>query len=409
MSNKENTTFTSIAEPEKESGGNNEMAVRKYGDKYEVAVPDGRYANGRMKYRRELADTEEQAYKREKELLAEIKEIQNRLDLLQEKQEVKSGKPFRIAADKWIESKKDEVTLKTWKRYESILSIHAIPYFQDKPVNEISEEEIREYFQANPNCGTTLRQHYVILDNILRQEGLNTMQNIKRPKKNRRAIVCIKDPVELAEFVMGFKNSLLYLPVHIAANTGMRFSEVAGLRWQDVDLYNGYIHVSRSLHWEYDDDKNRYWYIQEEGKTINSLRTIKINSVDIEVLKEAKKNQRGKQGDFVCLDTMGNPIAQDIHGANFCQYAKAMGYNISFHSLRHSHATILIMIYKVPIKTVSVRLGHSDITVTLSIYTSVIQEQDDLAAVAMEDVFAEARKDTKHLQGNKENVTIKTP
>jgi hypothetical protein len=88
LSNKENTTFTSIAEPEKESGGNNEMAVRKYGDKYEVAVPDGRYANGRMKYRRELADTEEQAYKREKELLAEIKEIQNRLDLLQEKQEV---------------------------------------------------------------------------------------------------------------------------------------------------------------------------------------------------------------------------------------------------------------------------------------------------------------------------------
>ncbi|HHY70629.1 MAG TPA: hypothetical protein GX519_03025 [Thermoanaerobacterales bacterium] len=143
MSNLENTITASIADPVQKPGGNNEMAVRKYGDKYEVAVPDGRYANGRMKYRRELADTEEQAYKREKELLAEIKEIQNRLDLLQEKQEVKSGKPFRIAVDEWIESKKDEVTLKTWKRYKSILSVHAIPYFQDKPVNKISEKEIK--------------------------------------------------------------------------------------------------------------------------------------------------------------------------------------------------------------------------------------------------------------------------
>lgn len=392
-----NTINTSIAKPVK-TGGNNEMAVRKYGDKYEVAVPDGRYANGRMKYRRELADTEEQAYKREKELLAEIKEIQNRLDLLQEKQEVKSGKPFRIAADEWIESKKDEVTLKTWKRYKSILSVHAIPYFQDKPVNKISEKEIREYFQVNPNCGTTLRQHYVILDHVLRQEGLTTMQNIKRPKRNRRAIVCIKDPVELANFVMGFKNSLLYLPVYIAANTGMRFSEVAGLRWQDVDLYNGYISVNKGLHWEYDDDGKRYWYINDGGKTANAYRTIKINNVDIEVLKEAKEKQSGKQGDFVCMDGKGNPISKDIHGSNFRQYAMAMGYNISFHSLRHSHATILIMIYKVPIKTVSVRLGHSDITVTLSIYTSVIQEQDDVAAEAMENVFFEARKSTKHLQ-----------
>ncbi len=335
-----------------------------------------------------------QAYKREQELLAEIKGIQNRLDSLQTDSE-KSDKPFTVAAKEWIKSKKSEVSLKTWKRYKSILKVHVIPFFQNIPVSKISEDDIKSYLQNNPNCGTTLRQHYVIIDHILRQEGLDTMKNIKRPKKNRRAINCIKDPKELAEFVMSFrKKTLLYLPIYIAANTGMRFSEIAGLKWQDVDLYNGYISVNRSLHWDYDENNNRYWYIQEEGKSPSSLRIIKINDGDIEVLKEAKRKQKGKHGDFVCVDTRGNPIAQDTHGNNFRQYTKARGYNINFHSLRHSHATILIMIYKVPIKTVSRRLGHSNITVTLDIYTSVIQEQDDLAAAAMEDVFCEARKDT---------------
>lgn len=409
MSRLRNIGTTSIAEPGNESGGNDEMAVREYGDKYEVAIPDGRYDNGRIKYKRELADTEEQAYERERELLAEIKEIQNRLDLLQEKQEIKSNKPFMDAAEKWIKNKKNDVSLQTWRRYDGIIEKHLAPYFGNIPVYKISEKSIRNYLQVNPNCGTTLRQHYVVLDHILRQEGLDTMKNIKRPKKNRKAIVCIKDPQELAEFVMSFRNSILYLPVHIAANTGMRFSEVAGLRWQDVDLYNGYISVNRSLHWDYDEDKNRYWYIEDEGKSVNSLRTIKINSVDIDVLKEAKKKQNGKHGDFVCMDTRGNPIARDIQGANFRIYARARGYEISFHSLRHSHATILIMIYKVPIKTVSRRLGHSDITVTLSIYTSVIQEQDDLAAEAMEGVFAETRKDTKCLQKDEKSDTVKVP
>jgi len=393
---KKNITNNSIADPVNETGGSDEMAVWKRGDKYEVAVPDGRYSNGRIKYRREIVDSEDEAYKRENELLAEIKEIKQKLEFLQ-KQESGSDKCFNVAAKEWSENKKDDVTLKTWKRYDGIINSHLVPHFGDIPVNNINERMIREYFKTNSNCSTTLRQHFVILDNVLKQEGLYTMKDVPRPRRRRRAIVCIKDPQELAEFVMSFKNSLLYLPVYIAANTGMRFSEIAGLRWQDVDLYNGYISVNRVLHWDYDEDGDRYWYIDEECKTINAHRTIKINNVDIEVLKKAKQIQKGKQGDFVCLDTKGGPIARDTHGSNFRQYARARGYEISFHSLRHSHATILIMIYKVPIKTVSKRLGHSDITVTLSTYTSVIQEQDDIAATAMEDEFARVLKYTKML------------
>jgi len=145
-----------------------------------------------------------------------------------------------------------------------------------------------------------------------------------------------------------------------------------------------------------------------------SCRTVKINELDIDVLREYKFKQHGKQNDFVCLDTFQRPIGKDSIGPNFRDQAKRKGYDICFHSLRHSHATILILIYKVPIKTVSRRLGHSDISVTLSIYAQFIQEQDELCSQAMETAFRtlpETHKkleDTHKIHTNTHKIHTKT-
>ena len=158
----------------------------------------------------------------------------------------------------------------------------------------------------------------------------------------------------------------------------MRLSEIAGLRWEDVSFKTGHITVSRSLHWK-KENKIRQWYIKST-KNGSSRRTIKISDKDIDVLKRFKEERSASKGDFVCVDSNGNPLSAQTISPNFKARAKVRGYDVSFHSLRHSHATILIQYYRKSINAVSRRLGHANVTTTLSIYASVLpQEDDDIA------------------------------
>ena len=384
-----NTITASIADPVNTTGGNNEMPVRKYKDKYEIAVPAGRYDSGRIKYKRELADTEEEAYSREKELLVEIQNLQQELKKVDfSNGKKRCSKQFKEVAGKWLMIKKRDIAPRTWERYDGILKNHILPIFGKKQMSDITEDEIRDYFIMHKNSGTTLQQHHTIMRGIFGLEDIDVMRKIKRPRKNEPEIDCIKDPVELAKFVTSFKNSILYLPVYIAAVTGMRLSEIAGLRWEDVNLEKGYITVNRSLHWSKDEKTGeRKWYVKSP-KNKRSKRTITISKHDIVVLKEFKQKNNASNKDFVCIDSNKNPLAKDSVSGNFKARAKTRGYDICFHSLRHSHATILIQHFKKSIGAVSKRLGHAKETTTISIYTSVLPNEDGDIAITMGEIFA---------------------
>lgn len=352
-------------------------------NKYQVAVPDGRYANGRLKYKREFTKTEEEAYLREAELLREIRKINEKLSH-QEKKNI-PDKLFKEVALKWLKRKKPEIAPKTWDRYKEILENHIIPAFGKRFISDIEEDEVRDYFLTNKNSGTTLRQHHTILKNIFAMEGIDVMKNIKRPRKNNTEINCIKDPVDLAEFVKSFKNSILFLPVYLASVTGMRLSEIAGLRWEDVNLKTGYITINRSLHWKKENGKKE-WYVKST-KNGSSKRTIKISKKDVEVLQHIKDVHKKTQKDFVCVDKNNNPLCKDSVSSNFKARAKTRGFDVSFHSLRHSHATILIQHFKKSINAVSKRLGHANEITTLSIYASVLPLEDEDIASTMGEVM----------------------
>lgn len=375
MYKRKNNNDNSIALPLMEG---NELPVRKWKDKYEVAVPVGRYADGRIKYKRELADTEIQAFSREEELLEELKRLN--ASLSNQKPEVPKIL-FKEIATKWLRQKKLEVAPKTWTRYDSIVKLHILPVFGDRYISDIDEEEIRDYFLENSNCGTTLQQHHTILKNIFELAEVYVMKKIKRPRKNNTEINCIKDPFQLAAFVSSFKDSVLFPTVYIAAVTGMRLSEIAGLRWNDVDFNTGSITVSRSLHWRHETGV-REWYIKAT-KNGSSKRTIKISKKDVNVLKDIKDERNASGKDFVCLDANGQPISSDSVSSNFKARAKARGFEITFHSLRHSHATILIQHYRKSINAVSKRLGHANELTTITIYTSILPHDDEDIADTM--------------------------
>ena len=387
----QNVNDVVVSSVQNTKGTEEKMGIQKKGDHYVVSVWDGksRYENGRKKYIREEVSSKKVAEKRENELMDAIKAMHQ--DILHlNKQEEKNNELFSAAYDKWQDEKSFGIAETTWRRYENIFDKHILPYFGKLTIDQITPEVVESYFKyerakEKKLSETTLTQHYIILNDLLKSLGSNAAEDIKmKPVANDKEIICIKEPYELREFVDSFKKSILYLPVFIAANTGMRLSEIAGLKWMDADLKNGYINVNRSLHHE----KKGEWYVKDPKR--RSRRAIKVGPNVIKELEDVKNKRGAKSGDFICVNTQGNPLNKNTVSPAFIRMAMRNGYvDLNFKSLRHSHATILIMIYKVPIKTVSRRLGHKDIITTLSIYTGIIQEMDELAANAMDDIWAD--------------------
>ena len=85
---------------------------------------------------------------------------------------------------------------------------------------------------------------------------------------------------------------------------------------------------------------------------------------------------------FTQLD--GSPIDPDRISKEFPKLVKAQGLpHLTFHGLRHAHATLALSAGINP-KVVSERLGHSSISVTMDIYSHVIPGMQEEAALAVE-------------------------
>ena len=371
-------------------GGKNVGVYRKKNGKYVVSIYTGeRYRSGRKKYHREEFSTKKEANQRYEELTKNSRQMKQVIPLDSKKTNNKPSKvlPFRKVAEDWLLIKESEVRKTTYDGYRIIVEKHLIPYFEDADIEDIEEMDVRRYFSSKSELsGTTRGHHFSVLRMILRSKDNHCMQNIKRPKGSSFEAEPIRKKDELEQFVEGFKDVIAYLPTYIGALTGMRHSEIAGLKWKDIDFERGLIRVRRSLHWEKDKKTGKRYYYIDDTKTKTSVRDIIVGKKIMVELKRVKE-ERGNQtpNDFVCLDTNGNPIYRCNTYDSFKRRAKKLGYpHLRFHDLRHSHATIAIHEEGAKPDSVQVRLGHSDVSTTLSIYTAKSAEQDAKIAEAFD-------------------------
>ncbi|MFC0417741.1 tyrosine-type recombinase/integrase [Cytobacillus solani] len=194
-------------------------------------------------------------------------------------------------------------------------------------------------------------------------------------KKDSKEELKVWTKEEMEIFLKHAEDDRLYILYYLALMTGCRQGELLGLRWKDIDFEKNEITIAQVLS---HDAKEFY----EGAKTEAGNRKIIINNKTIEKLKEHKmliESEKEKHGDgyvdndLVVCTTIGTPYnPSNILNRSFKPLIKASGVpSISFHGLRHSHATMLLEMGE-NIKLISDRLGHSDIKVTLSIYSHLL-------------------------------------
>jgi len=191
-------------------------------------------------------------------------------------------------------------------------------------------------------------------------------------------------------------SSRYWIGFYVAIMTGMRKGEILGLRWDDIDFDNNRLQIQRALQW----NKGKATFVPP--KTQKSKRTVTLPLTVTSILRMHKARQNEyklKLGPiykdqgllFTSLD--GSPVQPRVVDEHWYQCRNSANVpKIRFHDLRHTHASLLLELGIHP-KVVSERLGHSEVGITMNLYSHVMPGMQEKAAQDFEQaVFGSASK-----------------
>jgi integrase len=164
------------------------------------------------------------------------------------------------------------------------------------------------------------------------------------------------------------------LGIYICLSAGVRIGEICALTWADIDTDNGVISVRRTIQRIYTIDAGirKTEVMIDTPKTKNSIREIPMNRDLLKMLKPIKKIVNNQ---FYILTNDAKPTEPRTYRCYYQKFMQELEMPVlKFHGLRHSFATRCIE-SKCDYKTVSVLLGHSNISTTLNLYVHPNMEQ----------------------------------
>ena len=184
-----------------------------------------------------------------------------------------------------------------------------------------------------------------------------------------------------------------YALYYLAINTGMRQSELIGLKWEDFNWELGTIQVKRQVrHFK----GGSYTFMEPKSKS--GIRTIIIGKQALEILKNHKNEQEllkdsaGEEWndlDLVFPSFVGTPVTASNIRRAFRKLLKVSGLpKIRFHDLRHTAASLMLN-HGIPVLIVSKRLGHSKPSITIDVYGHIIPSKQEEAAQLMDNLMSD--------------------
>ncbi len=282
----------------------------------------------------------------------------------------------------WRSDKKRYVKKSTFSAYSLLLANHLLPAFSD--ATELNEEIVQNFVLRKLDEGLgrkSIKDILIVLKMIMRFGAKHGYMkhaeiDIKFPTdRDRREIEVLSrgSQRKIMEFVQNnftFQN----LGIFMCLSSGMRIGEICALKWDDIDLVSSTIRINKTIQRIYviDEDIRHTEIVIDTPKSKNSIREIPMAKELIKMVKPLKKVMNG---DFYVLSNTDHPIEPRTYRNYYNKTMERLALpHLKFHGLRHSFATRCIE-SGCDYKTVSVLLGHSNISTTLNLYVHPNMDQ----------------------------------
>lgn len=332
-------------------------------------------------------------FKSEKEAKKALRDVQVSADKGAFIQPTKTS--FGEYIHEWFQNRKGVFVRLHADNVERNIKKHIIPIIGNVQLAELNVMHIERLIGQLRQKGlseSTIKKIYSLISSSLISAAKKDIipKNVavladNKPKVKRKQ-VNVWDTHEVTKFLNFTKEfgTRYYIAYHLAVTTGMRQGEILGLRWQDIDFGRNIITVRQTLSHDGKDFG--------PPKTESSIRSITIDPATLEALKTHQKlieqekslsSELYSDHDLVSPTNSGKPNSPRYLDKLFDRLKKLAGMrHITFHDLRHTHASLLLKNNVHP-KVVSERLGHSSIQITLDLYSHLFPNMQEDAAVGL--------------------------
>ena len=220
----------------------------------------------------------------------------------------------------------------------------------------------------------------------------NVASTERPPKVDHEDEIQIVEEHRLKEMLDKLRARAIYPKVILSLFAGLRRGELLALRWCHINLDRKVLQVREAL-----EETKAHGVQVKAPKSRAGRRDISLPDIVVDALREHRKAQLelrfrlglGKcDNDFLFPTLEGTLPSPRAFSAEWADVAASIGMpDITFHALRHTHASALIDA-GVDIVTISKRLGHSSPNITLKVYAHLFREKDDKASAAINDALA---------------------
>jgi integrase len=302
---------------------------------------------------------------------------------------------------RWLEDSARPTTRpSTYRRYAQIVEQYLIPSIGRIQLERLTPSDVRAMLNARAGSLSPRSLHHIrnvlrtalkvaLRDGLIPNNPAALAESPRVPVTEMRTLA-EEDVDRFQEAIRGNRLEALYC---LALATGLRRGEALGLRWKDVDLYDG-----GALRIRYALQRIDGTYVLVQPKSLRSRRTISpVPEAVVTALRQHKQRQDAEKqslGDrwlntrnLVFTTEYGAPLSGSVVTHEFTKILKRAGLpHIRFHDLRHSCASFLLK-HGVHPRAVMELLGHSQINLTLNTYSHVLPSVHKETAAAMDRVL----------------------